>query len=96
MPKENLPFLMDGSSELAGHISVHCTDSTWTYFMGMMPVFSHPADDTASFRMYTSQLFCEGHCKQADIMRVFNVSKNSVIRSVKRYRAGGIAAFFKK
>ena len=96
MPVENFPFLMKGSSELTDFISVHQTDTTWTYFFGMMPVFSHPSDDTSSFRMYTSQLFCDGHCKQTDIIRVFGVSKNSVIRSVARYRKGGIPAFFKK
>ena len=96
MPVEHLPFLMEGSSELTSQISVHCSGTQWTYFVGMMPVFTHEANDRASFRMYTSQLYVEGSCQQTDIMRVFGVSKNSVIRSVATYRKGGIAAFFKK
>ena len=96
MPKKNIPFVIDGSAQLSSHISVYCDDKMWTYYLGMMPVFSHKASDTASFRMYTSQLFCEGHCKQADIIRVFSVSKNSVIRNVAIYQKGGISAFFQK
>jgi len=95
MPVGHLPFLMEGSSELTSQISVHCSGAQWTYFLGMLPVFTHEARDKASFRMYTSQLYVEGHCQQTDIMRVFGVSKNSVIRSVATYRKGGIAEFFK-
>ena len=71
-------------------------DEQWTYFFGISPVFVHPADDVSSFRMYTSQLYCEGHCKQSDIVRVFGVCSSSVKRGVKRYREDGTGAFFEK
>lgn len=96
MPKLNMPILPEGSSEITSHLSVHCSEDRWVYFAGMMPVFTHAPDDLDSFRMYTSQLYCDGHCKQTDIIRVFGVSKNSVKRSVSLYREGGISAFFKK
>ena len=44
--------------------------------------------------MLTAQLICQGACRQTDIVRAFGVSKNSVIRSVNTYRAGGVAAFY--
>ena len=44
--------------------------------------------------MFTAQLICQGVCRQVDIVRAFGVSKNSVIRSVDKYRAGGVRAFF--
>jgi hypothetical protein len=44
--------------------------------------------------MFTAQLICRGACRQKDIIRAFGVSKNSVIRSVNKYRTGGVAAFY--
>ena len=44
--------------------------------------------------MLTAQLICQGACRQTDIVRAFGVSKNSVIRSVNTYRAGGVEAFY--
>ena len=44
--------------------------------------------------MFTAQLICQGVCRQVDIVRAFGVSKNSVIRSVNTYRAGGVKAFY--
>src|SRR5262249_46188054 len=45
--------------------------------------------------MFTAQLICQGGCRQVDVVRTFGMSKNSVIRSVNAYRAGGVAAFYK-
>jgi len=45
--------------------------------------------------MFTAQLICQGMCKQAEVVRCFGVSKNSVYRSVKKYQQGGADAFFK-
>jgi hypothetical protein len=57
-------------------------------------VFQHPENERRSFRMFTAQLICQGACRQVDIVRAFGVSKNSVIRSVEKYRAGGVNAFY--
>jgi transposase len=66
----------------------------WTYFYGADPIFRHSEDDRRSFRMFSAQLYCQGACRQSDIVRTFGVSANSVKRSVKRYRQGGIEAFY--
>ena len=58
------------------------------------PVFQHAESDRRAFRMFTAQLICQGACRQVDIVRSFGVSKNSVIRSVNKYRAGGVEAFY--
>jgi transposase len=44
--------------------------------------------------MFTAQLVCQGAYRQKDIIEAFGVSKNSVIRNVKKYRAGGVEAFY--
>jgi hypothetical protein len=66
----------------------------WIYFCGAQPLFQHPEDDRRSFRMLTAQLICQGACRQVDIVRAFGASKNSVIRGVNTYRAGGVGAFY--
>jgi transposase-like protein len=45
--------------------------------------------------MITASLVALGRCKQVEIVKAFNVSRNSVSRSVLKYRKHGPAAFFK-
>jgi transposase len=89
-----LPLIADGATRISDLISVVREDGQWTYFCGAQPVFHHPENDRSSFRMFTAQLIYQGACRQVDIVRVFGVSKNSVIRSVDKYRAGGVKAFY--
>jgi len=44
--------------------------------------------------MFTGQLICQGACRHVDIVQAFGVSKNGVIRSVNKYRTGGVEAFY--
>jgi hypothetical protein len=56
------------------------------YFMGCMPLFSHPETDLKSFRMLMSQFVANGSCKQVDLVRAFGISAISVKCYVKKYR----------
>jgi transposase len=94
IPQALLPLIADGANRINDVISVVCENGPWTYFCGVQPVFQHAKNDRRSFRMFTAQLICQGACRQVDIVRAFGVSKNSVIRSVAKYRAGGVEAFF--
>jgi hypothetical protein len=94
LPQTLLPLIPDGATALNDRISVVKEGQQWTYFCGVAPVFVHPEDDRASFRMFTAQLVCQGACKQADIIRAFGVSANSVRRSVTKYEQHGIPGFF--
>jgi transposase-like protein len=95
MPQLQLPLIPSGNKSINDVWSVANTGSNWSYFCGLMPVFTHAADSLPSFRMFTAQLVCQGACKQVEIQRVFGVSKNSVGRSVKKYREEGAEAFFR-
>ena len=90
-----MPLLADGATRISDRISVARENDRWTYFCGAQPVFHHAGSDSRSFRMFTAQLICQGACRQVDIIRVFGVSKNSVIRSVAKYRAGSVQAFYR-
>jgi len=94
MPQMQLPLIPSGAKSINKDWSVYNNEDEWTYFCGIIPVFTHAENDRRSFRMFTAQLVFQGGCKQAEIMRAFGVSKNSVSRSVKKYREGGTEAFF--
>jgi hypothetical protein len=89
-----LPLIADGATRISNSISVVCENGQWIYFCGVQPVFQHAESDRRAFQMFTAQLICQGACRQADIVRAFGVSKNSVIRAVHRYRAGGVGGFY--
>jgi len=94
MPQGLLPLLPSGTTPINNVISVHRENKRWTYFYGLLPVFFHDEGELATFRMFTAQLVCQGTCKQSEIVRTFGVSKNSVSRSVKKYREEGAKGFF--
>ncbi len=89
-----LPLIPDGATPINDRISVTRQDGQWTYFCGIAPVFQHAEGDRRSFGMFTAQLCCQGVCTQAEIIQTFGVSKNSVLRSVEKYRREGNAGFF--
>jgi hypothetical protein len=89
-----LPLIADGATRISNSISVVRENGQWIYFCGVQPVFQHAESDRRAFRMFAAQLICQGACRQTDIVRAFGVSKNSVIRSVNAYRAGGVGAFY--
>jgi len=96
VPQALLPMIPDGATEINDLFSVVQDDSHWTYFCGIYPVFQHARNDRRSFRMFTAQACCLGRCTQAQIMAVFGVSKNSVLRSVKKYREEGMEGFYQR
>jgi len=95
MPQTLLPILDEGNNVINGLLNVDSRGGTWTYFHGGLPVFSHPASDHASFRMFTAQLVCSGQCRQADIIRAFGVSQSSMKRAAKQYREHGCESFYR-
>jgi transposase len=89
-----LPLIAEGATRISESISVVRENARWTYFCGVQPVFHHAETDRNTFRMFTAQLICQGACREKDVIRAFGVSKSSVIRSVSRYQAGGVEAFY--
>lgn len=94
MPQTRLPFFPEEIELINHHIGFQKRNSTVYYFNGAMPVYQHPVDDYASFRLFTSQLVVNGNAKQVEIVRAFNVSPISVKRWVKKYKEEGAESFF--
>jgi transposase-like protein len=94
MPQLHLPMFAHGVTPITEVLAFAKQDGQVTYFSGQLPVFSHPANDLASFRMITSQFCVNGGARQSDIIRVFGVTPISVKRSVKIYREKGPKGFY--
>ena len=94
MPQLQLPLFPRGVTEITANLSFKREDERITYYHGTLPVFSHSADDLATFRMITSQFIEGGHVSQAQISRSFGIPLVTVKRSVKRYREEGARGFY--
>lgn len=94
MPQLQLPMFPIGVTEVTTDLAFKNDEGNITYFNGCLPVFSHKADDTRSFRMITAQFCVSGHTSQADIARAFGVPTISVKRAVKLYRDAGPGGFY--
>jgi hypothetical protein len=94
MPQVQLPVFPYGTSPITPELAVQRKDNQVVYLNGHLPVFTHGADDLASFRLFTTQLIINGTVTQGQISRVFGVPLRTVKRCVKRYRQGGAQAFF--
>jgi transposase len=94
IPQALLPLIPDGATRINNLISVVRENGQWIYFHGALPLFQHSENDRRSFQIFTAQLICLGTCRQVEIVRAFGVSKNSVIRSVNKYRGGGANVFY--
>jgi DNA-binding LacI/PurR family transcriptional regulator len=89
-----LPMIPHGTTVNSDLVSVVRGDDRWVYFVGLYPIYFHSPDDHKMFKLVTSQLIESGACRHSDIIKTFGVSKSSVNRALKKYRQGGIEAFF--
>jgi hypothetical protein len=95
MPQVQLPIFPASSTALTEEVAFEQRDGTVYYFNGHLPVFSHPVDDLASFRFFTSQLILNGNASQGQVSRAFGVPLITVKRAVKKLREEGAAGFFR-
>jgi hypothetical protein len=96
MTQTILPLVPLGATPINDILSVWRDDARWTYFIGSHPIQSHPPNDLRMFRLTVAQLIDTGNCRASEIIKTFGVSKSSVDRTVRRYREGGVEAFFRR
>ena len=94
MPQVQLPVFPHGSSPITPELAVERKDNQVVYFNGHLPVFTHPAYDLASFRLFTTQLIVNHTASYGEIGRAFGVPLRTIKRWAKRYRERGVEAFF--
>ena len=64
MPQIQLPIFPFSSTAITSELAFEQRDGQVYYFNGHLPVFTHPVDDIASFRFFTSQLIANGSASQ--------------------------------
>jgi hypothetical protein len=94
MPQIQLPIFPDQCTLITAELAFQRCEDTVVYFNGFMPVFSHAADDLASFRLFTSQLCLNGSATQPQIARAFGVPLVTVKRMCVKLRTEGPGSFF--
>lgn len=88
------PFFLQGVTNITTDLAFKKENGQMVYFNFGMPVFMHDENDSASFRMITSQFCVNGTTTQSEISKTFGVSLISVKRAVKLYRRRGPKGFY--
>lgn len=94
MPQLQLPIFHEGTHLITANVGYQREGGQVTYFNGMMPVFTHRSEDTASFQMIVSQFYVNGVARQVEIVDAFGINPLALKRWVKKYREGGPKAFY--
>ena len=94
MPQVQLPVFPAGTLPITPELSFSRSTDQVVYFNGHLPVFTHAANDLASFRLFTTQLIVNGTATQGEIATAFGVPMTTIKRCCKRFRQRGSAAFF--
>ena len=95
MPQLQLPVFPAGTTAITTELAFERRDNQVVYFNGHLPVFTHTAQDLASFRFFTTQLIVNGTASQGEIVKAFGVPLTTVKRCCRLYRQRGASAFFK-
>ena len=94
MPQVQLPLFPEGTTMITPELAFQRRDQQVVYLNGHLPVFTHPKEDLASFRFFTTQLIVNGTASQGEIARAFGISLTTVKRCCKAFRERGAEAFF--
>lgn len=89
-----LPLFTTDTRLLTINLGVRSHSGSVYYLIGGMPIYSHLETDLMHFRYITSNILQQGLCSNADIVRVFGVSNDSVSRWKKILKEKGEAGFF--
>jgi hypothetical protein len=90
MRQLHLPMFPSGVTQITAELAFWKQDGEVTYFNGHLPVFCHPENDIATFRMITSQFCVNGGAKQSDIIRAYVDQREAVGEGLSGERAEGI------
>jgi transposase len=89
-----LPLLPEGATRINAQVGVFNEGGHWTYLLGMHPIYRHEVENWRGFRITVAQLVDSGACRAVEIIKAFGISKSSMDRTIRKYRQGGLEAFF--
>ena len=88
-----MPIIPAGATPINRLVSIENDGVDCFYFVGVQPVYRHPVGELRLFRLAAAQLIDSGCCRACEIIKTFGVSKSSIDRALRGYRARGIDAF---
>ena len=94
MPQVQFPLFPVGTTSINADLAFVRGTEQVVYYNGHLPVYTHPPDDLASFRFFTTQLIINGSATQLEIVKAFGVPLTTVKRCCRQYRQGGASSFF--
>ena len=68
--------------------------TAWVYYIHMLPVFSHAAGETNSFRYILATLLHNGTCRQCELVKALGVDRKRLVRAQKQLEERGAESFF--
>jgi hypothetical protein len=89
-----LPIFPKETTLITSTLGVFEKDEFVFYLHSGVPISTHHKDNLKSFRYTVSKLIDLGLCRQADIVRTFSVSEDSIRKSLNLYRQKGEEGFF--
>lgn len=92
--QEMLPLIPAGATAINRDVAVLRDETTWTYVVDMLPIYSHDANDHQHFRLIIAQLVSMNVCRPCEIIKTFGVTKNKVLRATEQLRNHGVRSFF--
>lgn len=94
--KAMLPGIAEGSTPINDIVGVQREDGTWTYFVYLWPIYSHPEGNQNQFRLIAAMLIESGLCRQCDIVKAFGVDRKMLNRASRQLEERGMESFFGK
>ena len=81
-------------TKVNSHISVVRIEDTVYYYKDNDHIYIHGAIDKVAFRFIACQLFITHLAKQTEIVKVFEISENSLIGWINSYKKAGAKSFY--
>ena len=89
-----LPLFPTDTEYLTPSLGVFKTDKSVFYLHSGVPIYSHLEEDLQNFRFITSKFLIQRLCTASDIVRLYQVSTDSVGRYKRQLEQKGEGSFF--
>ena len=84
------------SIQVNSDLSIECRRDIVKYCHKGVIIFQHNIDDFCSFKMFVSQLYIIGICKQVELCRALKISQATMKRYVKKLQKSGPKSFYQE
>ena len=89
-------FHKSESIQVNSDLSIECRRGIVKYCHKEVIIFQHNIDDFCSFKMFVSELYIIGICKQVELCRALKISQTTMKRYVKKFQKSGLKSFYKE